>query len=88
MVVLCKRNVFTTLVRVTSNARLLGRRIWVFLCALGAVVVVVLAWRVPEPPTRTPDPARQVENVSYMQGCAQQAPAPSYGARTLDNCIQ
>ncbi|MFM9032837.1 MAG: hypothetical protein ACKOQ4_00850 [Mycobacterium sp.] len=71
----------------TPNARSVGRRIWVSLCAAGAIGVVILAWRVPEPETHGPDRSQRVENVSYMQ-CAQQAPAPSYGARTLDYCTR
>ena len=86
MVVLGKRGFFTILEGVTLKAKPLRRRIWVILCGFAAVGVVVLAWRVPEPQTHTPD-RRQVENVSYMQ-CAQHAPVPSYGARTLDNCIR
>ena len=64
----------------TPNARTVGRRIGYALAALAAVAVVFLSWSVPEPETPG-DPARRVENVSYMHYTPQQAPPPNYGGR-------
>ena len=69
---------FTSLERVTPDARTIGRRIWIALAALAAVGVVIVSWRVPEPEVNG-DPNRRVENVSYMQYTPQQAPPPAQG---------
>jgi hypothetical protein len=71
---------FTSLERVTPDARTIGRRIWIALAALAAVGVVIVSWRVPEPEVNG-DPNRRIENVSYMQYTPQQAPPPNYGGR-------
>ncbi len=53
-----------------------------YLLGAAAVVVVLLAWRVPEPAPSNANPAQRVAPVS----CAKlEAPAPSYGARTMSN---
>jgi hypothetical protein len=64
---------------VTPDAPTPGRRIWITLAAVAGVVVVVLAWRVPEPESG-PNP-RRVENMSYLKYTPQQAPPVNYGGR-------
>jgi hypothetical protein len=71
---------FTSLERVTPDARTIGRKIWIALAALAAIGVVIVSWSVPEPEANG-DPSRRIENVSYMQYTPQQAPPPNYGGR-------
>jgi hypothetical protein len=76
------RKFFITLVRVTTDARKPGRKIWIALAVAGAVAVVVLSWRVPEPETHGNMPSPLVENISYIQISPQPlAPPPNYGTR-------
>jgi hypothetical protein len=64
----------------------LGRAVWIALTALAAVVVA-LSWSVPEPePQRTP--AQRISNISYIQCAAAEVAPPSYGARSLSNCVR
>ena len=64
----------------------LGRAVWIALTALAAVVVA-LSWSVPEPePQRTP--AQRISNISYIQCAAAEVTPPSYGARSLSNCVR
>ncbi len=61
----------------------LGRKIWIALTMLGAVVVVVLSWRVPEPPTPEPGTARKIDHISHSQWSPPEVvnPALNYGGR-------
>ena len=52
-----------------------------------AVDVVALSWGVPDPEWRS-TPARRISNISYMQCAAAEVAPPSYGARSLSNCVR
>ncbi len=73
------------LARVTPMT--LGRAVWIALTALAAVVVVALSWSVPEPESQR-TPAQRISNISYMQCAAAEVAPPSYGARSLSNCVR
>jgi hypothetical protein len=64
---------------VTPDAKAIGRRMLIALAALAGVAVVVISWRVPEPPPNSTP--RQVENMSYLKYTPVQAPPPNYGTR-------
>jgi hypothetical protein len=65
------------------DAKAFARKLWIALAMVTGVVVVVLAWRVPEPETHQPTKSPLVENASHMRWVPQEvAPAPNYGART------
>lgn len=65
-----------------TDAKTPGRRIWIALAVAGAVAVVVLSWRVPEPETHGNTRSPLVENISYIQISPQPlAPPPNYGTR-------
>lgn len=75
------RSEFIRLARVTPMT--LGRKIWIALGALSAVVVVFLSWRVPEPESPRTAPAQRIDNLSHMKAVPRElvAPPPNYGAR-------
>ena len=76
---------FIRLASVTTDAKPIGRKIWIALAVTSAVVVVVLSWRVPEPETHGTTQSPLVENISYMRVTPQpMAPTPNYGARTTN----
>ena len=72
---------FIRLARVTPMT--LGRKIWIALGVLSAVVVVFLSWRVPEPESPRTAPVQRIDNLSHMKAVPRElvAPPPNYGAR-------
>ncbi len=76
------QKLFIRLVGVTTDAKTPGRRIWIALAVAGAVAVVVLSWRVPEPETHGNTRSPLVENISHIKISPQpMAPPPNYGSR-------
>ena len=75
------RSEFIRLARVTPMT--LGRKIWIALGVLSAVVVVFLSWRVPEPESPRTAPVQRIDNLSHMKAVPRElvAPPPNYGAR-------
>ena len=71
---------FIRLARVTPMT--LGRKIWIALGVLSAVVVVFLSWRVPEPESPRTAPVQRIDNLSHMKAVPRElvAPPPNYAA--------
>lgn len=81
-----RRRIVIRLVRVTAGAQVLstlGRKLWIALTVLGAVAVVVLSWRVPEPESPGPTSIRKIDHISHSQWVPPEVvnPALTYGGR-------